>query len=250
MKETKPKRSKRWLAPLCILIAALLVLGGFFAAGVLRVNTPSRETYPVRGVDVSEYQGDIDWDTLAGQGIDFAFIKATEGSACTDPMFATNWQDAQNTKLILGEYHFFSFDSPGDTQAENFLKALPRGAIMLPSVVDVELYGAYKRNPPNAEAVQRELDTLLDTLEAETGQKSILYTTGRTRRLLLAEGYEEYPLWLRDVYFIPAGDDWTFWQYSDKGQLEGYAGQERYIDLNVYAGSRDELKAMTFVWEG
>ena len=81
---------KRILIPLIALILAGVLLASLFWFGVLKFNNPSRQTYPVRGVDVSVYQGDIDWQILADQNIDFAFIKATEGSSFVDPNFSYN----------------------------------------------------------------------------------------------------------------------------------------------------------------
>ena len=109
----------------------------FLFGGIPRLNAPSAKQYPVRGVDVSVYQGRIDWDTLAEQGISFAFIKATEGSGSEDPNFQRNWGQARQSGLRVGAYHFFSFDSGGDTQAENFIRAVEPVEGMLPPVVDV-----------------------------------------------------------------------------------------------------------------
>ena len=67
--------------------------------------------YKMNGIDVSRYQGDIDWEIIEGQGIDFAFIKATEGSSHIDPCFEKNWEEAEQTSIFPGAYHFFSFDS-------------------------------------------------------------------------------------------------------------------------------------------
>ena len=117
---------------------ALLLLLGILAAlvwnGVILLNYPSVEKYPVRGVDVSAYQGEIDWDTLALQGISFAYIKATEGSSFVDKCFDYNYAQAKKTGLRVGAYHFFSFDSGGDTQAENFIATVEPCENMLPPV--------------------------------------------------------------------------------------------------------------------
>ena len=83
--------------------------------------------------------------------------------------------------------------------------------------------------------MRRELRALLAALEGATGRKPILYATGRARRLYLAQGFGQYPLWLRSVYLPPAGE-WLFWQYTDRGRLPGYSGPERFIDLNAFCG--------------
>ena len=78
------------------------------------------------GVDVSAFQGKIDWHILAGESISFAFIKATEGSGYVDDNFEDNWRKASQTDLKIGAYHFFSYDSSGLTQAENFIQTVPK----------------------------------------------------------------------------------------------------------------------------
>ena len=95
------------------------------------------------------------------------------------------------------------------------------------------------------EETRAELRVLLEALEEATGQTPILYATQRSYRMYLEGAFDEYPLWLRDVYLWPAltlpGRDWTFWQYSDKGRLEGYEGAEEYIDFNVFNGGEDDF---------
>ena len=161
-------RKRRWL--LLGLGTAVLLTGGLLFCliwnGVILLNQPSQEQYPVRGVDVSSYQGEIDWDVLSSEGIQFAFIKATEGSGFTDPYFAVNYAQAQKTDLRIGAYHFFSYDSPGRIQAELFIQTVPKTEGMLPPVVDLEFYGDKRENLPEVQAARRELDILLEELEA------------------------------------------------------------------------------------
>lgn len=142
-----------------------LFLAAFFAAGVLavlvytgaiRFNRPSEAEYPVRGVDVSAYQ-EIDWGTIAAQGIDFAYVKATEGSAWVDPYFAANFEGAIEAGFRVGTYHFFSFDSAWRTQTEAFISAVPVRDVTLPSAVDLELYGSYMSDPKPSDEVWPDL---------------------------------------------------------------------------------------------
>ena len=117
------RRKRRLLySLLAAVLLSAFVLAFLVWNGYLLLNNPSRERYPVRGVDVSKYQGEIDWPVLAEQEISFAFIKATEGSSHVDARFAYNYEEARKTGLRVGAYHFFSFDSGGDTQAENFIR--------------------------------------------------------------------------------------------------------------------------------
>ena len=163
-------RRNHWL----LLTASLLMaLGALGWAGILRPNQLVVSRYAVRGVDVSEYQGTIYWNKLSA-GQDFAFIKATEGSSHQDPAFAANFQGAAEAGLLSGAYHFFSFESPGETQAENFLQTVGSLSGRLPPVVDVELYGRFKKEPPALEDVRAKLDPLLAALESHYGAKPIL----------------------------------------------------------------------------
>lgn len=210
--------------------------------GIIQFNNPPKDEYPVRGVDVSEYQGEIDWALLSSQDIRFAFIKATEGSRHIDPRFATNWEQANKTDLRIGAYHFFSFDSPGQTQAENYMSIVKKTEGTLPPVVDIEPYGKYKRAAKPAEEVLPELDAILHALEKEYGAKPILYATQAAYNLYLHTGYDEYPLWIRSVYTYPPVERWTFWQYSDRVVLPGYYGVERFIDMNLFRGTIEDFE--------
>ena len=233
----------------------LLAVAAFFAAagifllangGLPRLNSPSGERYPVRDVDVSVYQGGIDWKTLAEQDISFAFIKATEGSSSVDPNFCWNYSQARQSGLRIGAYHFFSFDSNGAAQAENFIGVVEPFEGMLPPVVDVELYGSKKMHPPAREEVTEQLTVLLERLEDHYGLRPVIYATGSAYERYLAGSYAGYDIWIRNVYSAPRlkdGRDWTFWQYTDRGRLDGYAGEEPYIDLNVFNGTAEEFAA-------
>ena len=112
-------------------------------------------------------------------------------------------------------------------------------------MVDIEFYGDYIEHPKSAEEVRPILDALLARLEAHYGQKPILYVTNESYRLYVAGRYGGYPLWCSFPILSPFWREWTFWQYSHHAVLDGYEGAERYIDLNVFRGGPDELRAMT-----
>lgn len=237
----------------CIILPILLIIGiskliwlKKVYDGEIVANVPDPAEYPVMGVDVSRYQGNIDWDVMAEQDVTFAFIKATEGSSHTDPLFGYNWKEAQRSGVYAGAYHFFSFESSGETQAQNFIEAVGALDGALPPVVDLEFYGEYTATPLSKKETREILDGLLSALEDYYGVKPIIYTTTRAYySYILGGGYGDYPLWMRDTYMEPLVR-WTFWQYSDQGSLEGYDGMqadhtEMYIDLNVYHGSFEEL---------
>lgn len=228
---------------LMLVVAAALAVGFLRRQGLLLApDEVAPAQWEVFGVDVSAYQGEVDWHTLAGQGVDFAFIKATEGSSLQDRRFAANWTGAAEAGVRAGAYHFFSYDSPGETQAENFISMVPVTAGALPPVVDLEFYGAYLKQPKSREEVLPVLLPLLERLEEHYGVKPILYATYRSYRLYLSGGaFAGYPLWMSSPLIAPLGRDWSFWQYSHSAQLKGYQGSEARIDLNVFSGSRAEF---------
>ena len=197
----------------------------------------NRSKYPVCGVDVSNYQGLIDWDKLEEQNVAFAFIKATEGSGHIDESARRNLERASKTSIKKSAYHFFSFDSSGETQAENYISVVGADEIDMPPVVDIEYYADKKSNKPTKEETEQILRPLLEKLEEYYGVKPIIYTTLPVYFRYVKENFSDYPLWIRNVNFEPDLMNWKFWQYCDKGELYGYKGEEKYIDLNVYNGT-------------
>ncbi|MEE0866653.1 MAG: GH25 family lysozyme [Clostridia bacterium] len=189
------------------------------------------------GVDVSSYQVNINMNKLKKQDIKFIYIKATEGSKTQDDRFAENWENAKNAELLSGAYHFFSYDSEGKTQAENFIKTVGKDikGRLIPAV-DVEYYGDKEQNPPSKEVVVRELKVFLEMVEKEYGIKPLIYTRTEIYDKYLKGEFDEYKKWISSFY-TPLSwnykDDWYIWQYLNKGELEGYTGGEKYIDLNI-----------------
>ena len=189
------------------------------------------------GVDISSYQADVDMEKLKEQDIRFVYIKASEGSKLQDDKFASNWENALKAGLPSGAYHFFSFDSPGGTQAENFITAVGddiKGRLL--PVVDVEYYGDKEKNPPEKEDVIRELTVFLNAVEDTYGVKPMIYTGAGIYEKYLSDLAPEYKFWISSLYTPLSWNyhgDWYIWQYLNRGRLEGCSGGEQYIDLNV-----------------
>lgn len=189
------------------------------------------------GVDVSAHQAEIDMNVLKEQNIEFIYIKATEGSTWQDDRFAENWVNAKKAGLWSGAYHFFSYDSEGKTQAENFIKTVgPTLKGRLLPAVDVEYYGDKEQNPPARADVIKELRTYLEMIENQYGVKPVIYTRSDIYEKYLKGEFDEYKKWMSSVY-TPLSwnykDDWYIWQYLNRGELKGYTGGEKYIDLNI-----------------
>jgi lysozyme len=212
--------------------------------GLLVVNwmRPGVWSYPVRGIDVSHHQGEIDWQALAGAKLRFAFIKATEGRDHRDTRFALNWQEADRAGLVRGAYHFFTFCSPGLAQAEHFLKVVPPTAGALPPAIDVEFAGNC-RSWTAIDDIRRELTVFLGRIEEAWGRRPLLYLTSESDERIVAGHFDGYPIWIRNVIWRPHPEKppWLFWQFSDDGELPGIGTP---VDMNVFHGSEEELTAL------
>lgn len=241
-------KKKKYLlsaAAVFVVAAAIIVMVILVLRKRININPMIAGQYKVRGVDVSHYQGTVDWEKLASQDIDFAMIKATEGSGHVDECFVQNWQAASETNLYLGAYHFFSFDSEGHRQAASFIGTVGSLDGKLAPVIDVEYYGNKSSNPPEREEVVQNLKALLGTLEQHYKVKPIIYTTYTVYNEYIKGEFDDYPLWVRSVHCPPMvlfGSNWIFWQYMDNAVLEGYEGGEKYIDMNVFKGTKEELE--------
>lgn len=232
-----------------VFLILFFILTFLFIHKNIRPNLLLADRYEVRGVDVSHYQGDIDWEKMSDENIDFAYIKATEGSSHVDEKFRRNWKNIEQTNLYYGAYHFFSFDSAGETQAQNYISTVGSLDGKLIPVVDVEYYGdkESRKKELDREAITRELDVLLRALEEEYRIKPILYTTYSAYHDFIEGSFDEYGLWIRNVYYTPdlgMKGRWLYWQYTDRTTFDAYAGEEAYIDMNVFAGSRAEFSKM------
>lgn len=207
---------------------------------------------PVHGVDVSKFQGDINWRQIKRNGIEFAFIKATEGGDLLDPKFAQNWHDARRAKIPASAYHFYYFCTSAKKQAQWFIRNVPRAKGSLPPVLDMEWNPKSPtcrlRPPPST--VRREMKIFIDRVTRHYGKRPIIYTTVDFHRENLKGHFKDEIFWLRSVKAHPKvtypGRNWVFWQYTGTGRMSGLAGD---IDINVFAGSRRQwrkwLKAAT-----
>ncbi|UPT75382.1 MAG: hypothetical protein M0D55_06750 [Elusimicrobiota bacterium] len=205
---------------------------------------PGPAAFPVRGVDVSFYQGDIQWEKVAASGIAFAFIKATQNVDHVDAKFARNWEAAGAAGLARGAYHFYSLCKDGGAQAANFIARVPRDPRALAEIVDVELSGDCARAPSKEEFLAQ-FAVFVARLEAAYGRLPMIYTNKQVYERYLKEVAGRHKIWIADPHGAapetPPGLAWTFWQYSFRGRVDGIEGD---VDLNAFNGTREQFAGL------
>ena len=229
-------RPKILLASAVTLLAAGIAAWQYLTPGSYSPVTLPRQSYPVRGVDISAHNGDIDFDALAADSIDFVIIKATEGTSFKDSRFQHNHLAATRAGLKVGAYHFFRFDTPGYTQALNLLHSVRGRHLDLPLVVDIEEW----TNPTDRTTpmIVRQLRQFIDILE-RNGHTVMLYSNKDGHARFIRDNFGNYPLWLCSFTGEPEGQ-WRLWQYTHRGTL---AGTQSALDINVFNGTRDEWQS-------
>lgn len=191
----------------------------------------SIDNYQVKGVDVSSHNGNIDFDMLASQGIEFVYIKGTEGTDFKDNRFHSNYRRATAAGLKVGVYHFFRFDTPGYMQALNVINSLRGKKPELPVAIDLEEW----TNPSGvtADSIAGQVEVMAEVLEKE-GYKVVIYTNKDGFSRYYRNRLEKYPLWLCSFTDIDDKYACLIWQYSHRGKLKGV---ERLVDLNLFTGN-------------
>ena len=204
-----------------------------------REKTPLLAGYSVHGIDVSAYQGTINWPEVARNRVRFAFIKASEGATLRDPRFARNWREARAAGVLCGAYHYFQPNRGGQIQADLFARTVPLAPGDLPPVLDVEA-----SNFHDVAVLRREVARWLRLVEAHYGVRPILYSNHSFYKRHLAGHFDDYPLWLAHYEVerptLPASK-WIIWQHSDESHVPGIRG---VVDFNVFQGNFEALQAL------
>ena len=219
-----------------VAVICLMVFSGLWAFRQY-IETPpyvDEGKYPVKGIDISRHNGEIDFKKVADSGIEFVFIKASEGATHKDNMFSHNLQASSKAGLKTGAYHFFRFDREGVDQAVNFLEAVGKHKTDMGLVIDVEATGNPKGVP--IEEIQSRLTSMVEYLNL-SGYRVMIYTNNDGYYDYIADTLPGYPLWICRFQENPINAEWTIWQYDHHGKVDGIKGD---VDLNVFCGSRED----------
>ena len=196
------------------------------------------------GIDISEYQGNILWDSVSvienNFPIRFIFVRATVGMDRPDRTFAENWIALKNTACIRGAYHYYRPDENSTLQAELFIKNVILKNGDFPPVLDIE------QMPKKQTMVQLKvgIKNWLELVENHYGVKPIIYSGETYYKHFLKEDFSEYTFWIANYNFFVENlkPDWRFWQFTEKGSVKGISG---FVDINIFNGTDAELQLMT-----
>ena len=201
--------------------------------------------YDIHGIDISHYQGKIDWDQLLQNKetdfpLHFIFMKATEGGTHGDDTFEENFAEARRRGFIRGAYHFYIPSTDALKQADFFIRTVKLDSGDLPPVLDIEKTGRKSKKE-----LQQDLKRWLDRVESHYGVKPILYTSYKFKTRYLDDSiFDAYPYWIAHYYVdsVKYEGKWDFWQHTDVGSVPGI---KEDVDLNVYNGTLEELRELT-----
>lgn len=201
-----------------------------------------RNANHARGIDVSHWQGQIDWVAVKKSGIRFAFAKATEGQLFVDDMFASHIEGAKSQGILVGAYHFSKASDPEESreEADFFLENVKGKQLELPHVLDIETKKG--RTKDKIVAICR---AWLERVKSETGVQPMIYTYPSFIDSYLDASLSHIPLWYacyNDRHLEERGgwERWEFLQYTNIGSVPGIKGN---VDLNEYAGAAEHLTA-------
>jgi len=198
--------------------------------------------FSIQGIDISRYQGHIDWGQVRAMHADtvhisFVFIKATEGISGQDGRFRQNWISARKTGLICGAYHFFYSTRDPILQAKNFEDQVHLNPGDLPPVLDIEV----SNDQPDS-AIRSSAMSWLREIQKHYGVTPMIYTNVRFYDRHLGPEFDRYPLWVSHFFaaWLPnPGRQWTFWQHSQGGHVNGISAP---VDFNVFNGDSLDLR--------
>jgi GH25 family lysozyme M1 (1,4-beta-N-acetylmuramidase) len=239
---SRPIRRQLRLLYLVGLLALSLLTSAAFAVPAAEARSNHHSSSYIEGIDVSHWQGTINWSKVAGSGKQFAFIKATEGYGYVDPNYASNIAGARAAGVVAGAYHYARPDlgnAPKD-EADWFLDHTNFASGDLLPVLDLEVSGTL-----SVTQLQQWVSDWLNEVHNVTGRWAIIYTSPSFWQTSMGDTDQfaaNDPLWIANWRVsspsVPAGNwagnGWSFWQYSDSGHVQGISGS---VDLDRASGS-------------
>ncbi len=201
------------------------------------------------GIDVSQFQGEIDWQAVKASGVVFAFAQALEGETIHDANFAANWSGMKEVGVVRGAYDFYVADDSPAAQVETFASLVTLEPGDMVPMVDIEQASIGAAAPADLIA---DFHTYLELMEKHFGVKPIIYTDPYFWDEHLDDSFGDYPLWVAayevDSPPLPKGwDEWVIWQHSESGSVPGIVGD---VDLDTFNGGLERLAGLRIASPG
>ncbi|HSN48717.1 MAG TPA: glycoside hydrolase family 25 protein [Flavobacterium sp.] len=196
------------------------------------------------GLDVSEFQGKINWTSVetieSNYPLEFVFIRATAGNDRVDGRFEENWLGAKERKIIRGAYHYYRPNENSLEQAKIDIKRVKLKKGDLPPVLDIEKLP----KDQSLDSLKVGLRRWLNAVEAHYKVKPIIYTGEKYYDDFLKDDFSDYLFWIANYNFYreKIGEDWLFWQFTEKASVPGIEGN---VDVNIYNGDVEQLRFIT-----
>lgn len=204
------------------------------------VGSDSLQT-PILGIDVSHFQGNVNWHKVRDANIRFVYDKATQGIHFTDPDYVQNKTGAHSVGLLHGSYHFYTTDTGGKAQADHFIGVVDYGVGDIPPMLDLEQAGI--KGDVDIPTLQKEILIWLNAVENELKVKPIIYTNNPFgNRYLNHPDFKEYELWIAEygvktpkIPTVWQDKGWLIWQRTDRAEVEGVIGK---VDHDLFNPDR------------
>jgi len=196
----------------------------------------------IYGIDVSEYQGIINWNSIdqinEGHSAEFVIIRSTAGKDHRDRYFTSNFREAKKNGIIRGAYHYYRPNENSTSQARNYIKNVKLSPGDFPPILDIEKISKVQ----SIKSLKIGIKNWLSIVESHYGIKPIIYTGAHYYNDHLKGEFNGYVLWIANYNNVKTpckNSTWSIWQFSDNGSIDGIKGP---VDLNLFNGSRVDLK--------
>lgn len=211
----------------------LLLLCISFSCASAQDTFPPSSTPVLRGIDVSAWQGEIDWQAVAASGIEIAILRSSEGSSVIDAQFERNYADAKAAGIAVGFYHFMTASTPEEAveQADFFLRVIEGKVPECLLALDVGADGSMSGRQLTENAL-----AFMERVQIQSGLRIMLYTDAYAARARYGVELAKYPIWVANygVSEPEANGKWTSWvgfQYGDTGKVPGILA---LVDLDSF----------------
>ncbi len=226
-----------------IVMTLFLIILVFITLPTFALSPSSLEIY--QGIDVSQWQGDIDFEKVKEAGIEVVYIRAGQGFSYQDPDFERNYEQAKANGLKVGAYHYVTARTVEDarTQAQFFVSIISNKQLDCKLAMDFESFGSLTNSEINEIAL-----AFLEEVERLSGKEAVVYSNTYDATYVFSERVAEYPLWVAQYGVEEPQDNgkwdsWVGYQYSSEGRIEGISDDvdlDRYTD-GIFLSNTEEI---------